>query len=1202
MTTMQQDILAARYFKNGETTYDEVCDRVANFIGDSPAEVADYAELMKQRKFLPNSPTLMNAGCPEPFMSACVVLPIEDNMKSIFNTVRDAAVCHQKGAGCIAEGSLVFTKRGIIPIEDVVVGDEVWSVNQKSGKQSYKKVTDTHIYGVDDKKILKINFYGKQNYVITSDYHPFTVINEKGKLEFVEAKDLQHGSLVLVGSPDATSLKIGKTAFKIGKKVAETDSLIPSFNYTNSAIASFLAGLLQDDEYVTLREFEGTFEDYVESLKAKPGDIVLSFIHRTEHKYNRDMIIGFCSRLGILTESVFANGKYSIHITFNLATSGHKVLTMMYPGIEFNNEDAVKYNAIYVENVEDGECNCLRDLTVEGNNTYFASTSGVMCFIHNTGFSFNELRPQGALVNSSQGKASGPISFMKVYDTATGVVSQGGCFVEDTLILTDHGPVRIADLHEGDLLMSYIGDGKFDYRRCSKPFKTIKNSKVVEVISNKNVKFRATETHPVMNLETTYVQVKDMRIGMSVKAIAGLELDTKHTIMSITPVTETYDVWNVEVEETHNYIVCSPDGEYGIVVSNSRRGANMGILNIDHPDILNFIKCKEVEGEIQNFNISVMITDEFMNAVINKEFDKVMSTTQDGKAITVGELWKEITEHAWRNGEPGVLFYDTINADSTVPKLGKMVATNPCSELPLLPYESCTLGSINLAKFVYDRPYDMQENLTDFKKYFDEVAFSHAVRSGVRFLDSVVSKNDFPLKELKDMAEKTRKIGLGLMGVHDAMIRLNIPYDSDMACKFVYYVMNLLTEVAFETSFELAEEKGICPAFDDEFTFPAAHKALHGIRHFYPYYNMYCEEHGLRNANLTTIAPTGTISLLADCSSGIEPVFSYIYKRTNVVGKSYDKIIHPLFKKCIEDNFPDEKDREFIFEHMYSTGSIQDLTDLIPERIRAVYKTALDVSPEWHVTIQSEFQKWVMSSISKTINMPESATVEDIANVIKDAYTKGCKGLTIYRTNSRQNVVLNLGDKKKEEEAKSEDVDVKKICNETWVRENPMYGHTYTIQSGCCKLYVTINSDSNGEMREVFIRSSGHGGCEGLLGALGRDISLYLQAGAYTDEKVRREIRSLSKTACAACIRNKAAEAKSCSAAVAKCMQREYEYLQQTRRTIMVTEKLEAIDLDKIASIAEPAQDTWNCPECGTVNVDNGGCKTCRECGYSKCG
>ena len=414
-----------------------------------------------------------------------------------------------------------------------------------------------------------------------------------------------------------------------------------------------------------------------------------------------------------------------------------------------------------------------------------------------------------------------------------------------------------------------------------------------------------------------------------------------------------------------------------------RRGANMGILNVWHPDILAFIAAKKKEGEIANFNISVMVNDRFMDLVAGKQFDTVWLTREgSGEKITVGQIWTGIVEGIWKNGEPGILFYDEINRHNPTPLIGDIDTTNPCGEQPLLPYESCVLGSINLAACVHDRLLD--GNL-----------LGETARMATRFLDTVIDKNVFPIPQIGEATRKTRKIGLGVMGVHDAMLMIGLAYDSTEGRAWCEQVMKLVTDTAVDESHRLAEAKGPFPAWKG---------------------NTW-KDFTVRNAAMTTVAPTGTIWLLAGCSSGIEPVFSFAYTRKNTVGKTF-VIVNPVFREALVRTVSDmgfageerEKKAEEVIAHVHETGTIQDL-HWLPEGFLALFKTALDIPWRDHILMQASFQKHVHASISKTINMPCSATKEDCEEALLMAWKLGLKGITIYRTGSRDDVVLALKEK-----------------------------------------------------------------------------------------------------------------------------------------------------------------------------------------------
>lgn len=413
-----------------------------------------------------------------------------------------------------------------------------------------------------------------------------------------------------------------------------------------------------------------------------------------------------------------------------------------------------------------------------------------------------------------------------------------------------------------------------------------------------------------------------------------------------------------------------------------RRGANMAILNADHPDILSFIRAKRREGDLANFNISVMVTDAFMQCVRDDRTDTVWATHPvTGAKVTVGAIWQAITECIWTNGEPGVLFYDEINRHNPVPRLGPIDAVNPCGEEPLLPFESCVLGSINLTRFVTgDR--------------IDEPGLHRTTRTAIRMLDRVIDTNRYPLPAIATATKRTRKVGLGVMGVHDMLLSLGIPYDSAVGRALCSRVMQQITETAVETSRALAEEKAVFPAWDG---------SIWG-------------DTPVRHAALTSIAPTGSISLLAGCSPGIEPVFSFAYTRKQTIDTSF-AMLHPLFARDLaavaQEQFSSREEADTAcnaaISHLRKRGTVQDI-HWLPASFRRLYKTATDIGWIDHIRMQAVFQEHVHAAISKTINMPESATEDDIAAAVLFAWENHLKGITLYRTGSRSEVVYAIGE------------------------------------------------------------------------------------------------------------------------------------------------------------------------------------------------
>jgi ribonucleoside-diphosphate reductase alpha chain len=404
-----------------------------------------------------------------------------------------------------------------------------------------------------------------------------------------------------------------------------------------------------------------------------------------------------------------------------------------------------------------------------------------------------------------------------------------------------------------------------------------------------------------------------------------------------------------------------------------RRGANMGILRCDHPDIIDFITAKDREDFLTNFNLSVAVTDEFMQAV---EEDRVYFLRNPRSGVVTGSLrardvFRLIVTQAWRTGDPGLIFIDTINRHNPTPHLGKIEATNPCGEQPLLPYESCNLGSINLLAMVDGGKINWER-------------FRKVIGIAVRFLDNVIDINKWPLEKTGEITKGNRKVGLGVMGFADALAAMGIAYDSEEGLEMGEKVARFLQEEAHAASEELALERGNFPNYPGSVW----------------------EERGnpMRNATVTTIAPTGTISIIAGCSSGIEPLFAITYVRNVIEGTRLVEV-NPVFKRVAEKRGFYSSD---LMLEIARSGTVKYLQS-VPEDVRRVFSTAFDIEPQWHVQMQAVFQKYCDNAVSKTINFPSDASIEDIDNAYRMAYRLGCKGITVYRYGSKSEQVLYLG-------------------------------------------------------------------------------------------------------------------------------------------------------------------------------------------------
>lgn len=590
----------------------------------------------------------------------------------------------------------------------------------------------------------------------------------------------------------------------------------------------------------------------------------------------------------------------------------------------------------------------------------------------------------------------------------------------------------------------------------------------------------------------------------------------------------------------------------------SRRGANMGILCVDHPDILSFIDCKKDNSEITNFNLSVGITEAFMEAV-QEGRDYSLVDPHTGKAVkqlNARDVFRKIVDAAWNNGEPGIIFLDRLNQDNVVPEQGSIEATNPCGEQPLLPHESCNLGSVNLTKM-------MKPAGGKFEVDWDKLEL--AVKNAVHFLDNVIEVNKYPLDQIAYTTKQTRKIGLGVMGWADSLLMMGIPYNTDEAVCLGETLMRFISEKGREASRRLAEERGVFPLFEK---------------------SILPQDCPQRNATITTIAPTGTLSIIAGCSSGIEPIFAYVFIR-NIMDGTELLEVNPVLKTELEKRglYSDALMRRIAVE-----GSISGIEEL-PEDIRSVFVSAHDISPEYHIRMQAAFQKGTDNAVSKTVNFRKDAQREDVEKVYSLAFSLGCKGVTIYRDGSRDQQVLNIGQVRKESEPKA---DLQIVPRP---RPDVAAGVTERVKIGCGNLYITVNYDEQG-ICEVFTNTGKAGGCPSQSEATARLASIALRSGI----DVHTIIDQLRGIRCPSTIRQHGLKCTSCPDAIAKVIEQEYE--KQTKlgnwpdRKPLPGKAAESFGQPKNAGEADEAL----CPECGGALEHEGGCVICRTCGYSKCG
>jgi ribonucleoside-diphosphate reductase alpha chain len=601
----------------------------------------------------------------------------------------------------------------------------------------------------------------------------------------------------------------------------------------------------------------------------------------------------------------------------------------------------------------------------------------------------------------------------------------------------------------------------------------------------------------------------------------------------------------------------------------TRRGANMAILNVDHPDIMDFIVCKSDTRELTNFNLSIGITEAFMQAVAqNEDYDLISPHTGErvGKR-NAGEVFSLIVDMAHKNGEPGIVFLDRINQANPTPAVGRIESTNPCGEQPLLPNEACNLGSINLSLLV-------DGDSIDFNK------LREVVRDSVDFLDAVIDQSHFPLPQIDEMARSNRKIGLGVMGWADLLYQLKIPYASDQAVELASKIMEAIDYNAKQRSMELAELKGSFPNFPLS-SYAKGDIERQAIAQNWNELLSSIQKKGIRNATLTTIAPTGTISMIADTSSGVEPQVSLAFVKTVMDG---EKLIYvnKHFEAALSELgllTPE------LLEKVSQNGSILHLEE-IPQDMKNIFQTAHDISPEWHIRMQAAFQAYTDNAVSKTINFPNNATVEDIRSAYELAYQLGCKGVTVYRDGSRENQVLSVGTS-----TPAGAVPERRIAPR--MRPEITHGVTQRLETGCGHMYVTINTDEQGAC-EIFVQMGKVGGCASAqLEAIARLSSLALRSHI----KIDAIIRQLKGIRCQSPMWHKGKMITSCGDAVGQALEN-FLTLHRSGDFKSISFRLD----DTLSDSETPTRRSAAlCPDCSSTIEHVEGCLKCPACGWSKC-
>ncbi len=572
----------------------------------------------------------------------------------------------------------------------------------------------------------------------------------------------------------------------------------------------------------------------------------------------------------------------------------------------------------------------------------------------------------------------------------------------------------------------------------------------------------------------------------------------------------------------------------------TRRGANMAILRVDHPDIMEFIYCKKKNNELNNFNISVGLTEDFMEAVDkNEAYDLIDPQSRKSVGqLQAADVYQSLVTQAWENGDPGIVFLDRLNRDNPTPAIGEIESTNPCGEQPLLPMEACNLGSINLSKFI-KRTGDITA--------LDYAGLAETVTAAVRFLDNTIDQSRYPLEAIDAMVKGNRKIGLGVMGFADMLFQLKIPYNSEEALKKAEEVMKFIQDTSHKASAALAKERGVFKNFNK-----SVFKRRKNSRY--------------RNATTTTIAPTGTLSIIGDCSSGVEPLFALSFVRT-VMDDDRLVEVNPHFEAVArKQGFYSNE----LMDKIASEGSLAHI-ESIPEEVKRIFVTAHDISPEWHIRMQAAFQKYTDNAVSKTVNLPGEASVEDVRKIYTLAHELDCKGVTIYRDGSKENQVLSFSDNKQPSEIGAIVID----------RPETLEGFTTKIKTGLGYLYVTV-TEMNNHPFEVFatIGKSGRS-TTAKTEAIGRLVSLAFRSGV----KVDKVVGQLTGIGGEHPVFQEGGLVLSIPDAIARVLQNRYLGKNSTQKSKSGGSLLGE-----------------ECPECGQTISFEEGCMTCHFCGFTKCG
>jgi len=1171
--------------------------------GATEAQVEETARrffrIISTLEFLPNSPTLMNAGLELQLLSACFVLPVDDSLVGIFDALKQQALIHQGGGGtgfafsrlrpkgdfvkstmgvasgpvsfmkifdaatqtvkqggCISVDSLLRTSEGLKPLARLLnspplgenfTRDRVFDGADYSHALVAQDNGPAEIYSIETELGLRIG--------VTYN-HALAVVDETGEIVWREAENLKVGDWLVIVK--GGHLGVDRSLPPLGPQHPNATRIrVPT---EMDADLSELLGLYMAD-----------------GCTSSGGRFIITV---------GTVDIEVMDRIRILMDRIFG-------LAPNQITEGEGG---GYVDIQFQSRDLVRWlerlrwvkgsspNAFIPTEILTGSADTARAFLrglFEGDG-HLHSGSGYPSFSTTSErlaieaqqllLSLGVVARRGTSRNRERALGHRTVHTLTVIDEdSVRTFSAEIGFVSDRkqerLELGPRPMVNTSDVipnQAGVLRSSYsfVGRGSGPGRSRRGANRRLYRA-LMHYISEEHPR-----ALPRKRLVALMKRFPEIGGNEHLRAISDVSKVYTH-ITAIRP--DRAPTADLEVPGPASFVA------NGVLVHNKRRGANMGILRVDHPDILEFITCKDRTTEITNFNISVAITDKFMESVLaGRSYDLVNPRDQRVVGqLDAREVLDKIAFQAWKNGEPGLFFIDENNRRQPTPHVADMEATNPCGEQPLLPYESCNLGSIDLARHMKRSRTGGWE--VDWKK------LEGTIRTTVRLLDDVIDMNAYPVKQIEEMTYATRKIGLGVMGFARMLFMLEVPYDSKEGIEWGRKIMQFIQETGYNESAKLAGERGVYPAWE-------------GSRH---------QEKGLRlrNSYVTTVAPTGTLSMIADTSGGCEPEFSLIWYKRVMEGEELPYFLDYFEEVARREGFWSE---DLVKKILDNHGSPRGLKE-VPEKWQRVFATAHDVPPEWHVRMQAAFQDWCDAAVSKTINMPREATVEDVKKAYLLAYDLHCKGITVYRDGSREDQVLNIGVAESEKPAEMRvEVPPEPAALRPRPRPDVITGRTQKILTGYGALYVTVNEDEKG-LFEVFAQIGRGGGyTASFTEGIARLASLCLRSGVPVDEIID-QLEGIRSPRIAV---DHGERVYSIPDAIAKAIKRHIgmqktgvqppvETYDETNGAVETDVELEKESRDAAELLRKGLNP--ECPECGKPLVFEEGCVKCHACGYSEC-